>query len=272
MDGFFFDSLGNQADVFGILLTSLMLSSARLMSFFAVVPMIGKMVPAGLVRTSIVFSLAFLLVPETSAEYLKLSSSLSWPDVLLFIAKEVLIGLVLASIMGTLSWGILAAGYFLDFQRGSTMADAFTPIADESTSYTGVFLIQAYVAFFFSIGGFLVVMQLLYHSYGVWPIFSPMPKISGNAIDIALDVLNQIFSIILVLFGPIIVIMFLAELTLAIYSRFNQQLNVTIIAMPVKTGLMFFAMILMMETIFRYFEETLSIYQTLYESAQELLQ
>ncbi|KDB64396.1 bacterial export protein, family 1 domain protein, partial [Bordetella bronchiseptica B18-5 (C3)] len=62
---------------------------------------------------------------------------------------------------------------------------------------------------------------------------------------------------VLLLASPAIVAMFLAELGLALISRFAPQLQVFFLALPVKSALVLLVLVLYMATLFQYAGEIL---------------
>jgi type III secretion protein T len=67
-----------------------------------------------------------------------------------------------------------------------------------------------------------------------------------------LEQLNKIVLIAVLLSSPAIVAMFLAEMGLALVSRFVPQLQVFFLAMPIKSALAVLVLMLYMSTLFEY--------------------
>lgn len=262
--------IGSEAELAHVLIVSLLLSSARMLGFLSIVPFIGQLLPSGLVRTGVVMALCLLLVPEVATQYQTMD--LSWAHVSLLLVKEGFLGLLFAVVLGALASGISAAGYFLDFQRGANSSDAYSPLSQESTSYTSIFLLHAYVAILFVSGGFLYVIELMYKSYTLWPILDYYPRLSPRLPDIILGVLDTITSIMLLLFVPAVIVMFLSEVALALYSRYSPQINVTIMSMPIKSGLLFLVIVLMMPVTFEWFKNSIFLYDDYFLLLIEILQ
>jgi len=64
--------------------------------------------------------------------------------------------------------------------------------------------------------------------------------------------LNRLVVLALLLAAPVLVAMFLAELGLALVSRFTPQLQVFILAMPIKSGLAMLTLGLYVALMFEY--------------------
>ena len=67
-----------------------------------------------------------------------------------------------------------------------------------------------------------------------------------------LEQFNRIVEITLLLSSPVIVVMFLAEMGLALVSRFVPQLQVFFLAMPIKSAIAMLVLMLYMGTLFEY--------------------
>ena len=67
-----------------------------------------------------------------------------------------------------------------------------------------------------------------------------------------LDQLNRLVKIAVLLGSPAIVAMFLAEVGLALVSRFVPQLQVFFLAMPIKSALALLVLVLYMSSLFEY--------------------
>jgi type III secretion protein T len=67
-----------------------------------------------------------------------------------------------------------------------------------------------------------------------------------------LDQLARLVHIAVLLSAPVIVAMFLAEVGLALISRFVPQLDVFFLAMPIKSGLAVLVLLVYLATLFDY--------------------
>jgi type III secretion protein T len=139
---------------------------------------------------------------------------------------------------------VQAAGFFIDNQRGSTMASSIDPLLGGQTSPIGMLLTQAFVVYFFITGGFLTMLGVLYASYEVMPVMSFVPRLPPEGALFIMQQLDRLIRIAFVLAAPVFAAMFLAEMGVALVSRFAPQLNVFFIAMPIKSGVAFLVLIL----------------------------
>jgi type III secretion protein T len=140
-------------------------------------------------------------------------------------------------VSGLVFWIAEGTGFFIDNQRGSSMAEVQDPVSDSSTSPFGLLLTKIVAVLFFVGGGFHAFLILLYESYRLWPVFSYFPSFHPELPAAALGILDGIMGFIVLFSAPLILAMFLAEFGLGLMNRFSPQLNVFFLAMPVKSAI-----------------------------------
>ena len=224
------------------------LSLPRMVALTAILPFLSGNLITGLVKFGVVAALLLLVAPSVMLSLD--TASIGLIEILVLIAKEAVIGLIIGFPFATIFWAIEGTGFFIDNQRGSAMASSIDPLTNESTSELGSLLFQAFTTVFFMSGGFLVLMSIVYGSYVTWPVAEPITGLSSDAGSYFLAVFDQLMHAIVRFSGPVIAAMFLAEFGLALISRFAPQLNVFFLAMPVKSAVAFFVLILYIPVIF----------------------
>ena len=236
-------------------LGSIFFAAARIMAVFTILPFFSRNLIPGLVRTGVVFGITFFVIPIV--RYEMPTEDIDWIFTFSIIIKEVVIGLVIGFAVGSLFWAIEGAGFFVDNQRGASIASTVNPLSGADTTPFGIFFMQLFTVYFMSSGAFLEFLGLLYNSYVVWPVFEFFPTMPADSVPFFLGMLDSIMYFVFVLAGPLIVAMFIAELGLALVSRFAPQLNVFILAMPVKSGVALLVLTLYMPFLIGYLDDAL---------------
>ena len=164
----------------------------------------------GQLRTTVVFACYLVLhpaivagLPETQG--LSLSTFALYGTILV---KETLIGMLLGYLSGMLFWTIQCAGFFIDNQRGASMAEGADPLSGEQTSPLGSFFFQSAVYLFFSTGAFLALLGVVYASYEIWPVTQLIPLSAFQDINLPLFFAGRVswlLLMMLLLSGPIVV-------------------------------------------------------------------
>jgi type III secretion protein T len=223
-----------------------LLSMPRLVALFGLIPFLGRTSLPGLVQVGVVMSLLLVLQPMVLAS-LPAEPLGTW-RVLGLGLKESLIGLLIGFTFVIVFHAVQAAGFFIDNQRGSTMASSVDPLLGGQTSTIGLLLTQAFVVYFFVSGGFLTMLGVIYASYEVMPILSFVPRLPPDGALFIMQQLDRLVRIAFVLAAPVFAAMFLAEIGVALVSRFAPQLNVFFLAMPIKSGVAFLVLVLYIRT------------------------
>jgi type III secretion protein T len=215
----------------------------RLLAAFSVIPFLGRQVMGGvLVRNGVVASFAVFLIPVMHEQLQGIRFDAL--QVCTIILKEVVIGLFIGYMVTLPFWAFEAAGFFIDNQRGATMASSLNPLSGAQTSLLGILLMQAINTVFFASGLFLLFLGGLYRSYLHWPVHAFFPTLAPAAVGFYLGQLDLLMRLTVIFSAPVIIAMFLTEFGLGLVSRFAPQLNVFFLSMPIKSAVGLFVLIL----------------------------
>ena len=209
-------------------------SLARMLAVFYMIPILQQSVLPGAIRTAVAISMILVIQPVVGDGVVV--SDLQAATIMAIVAKEILIGILLGFGAATLFWAVESAGFFIDNQRGSTMASSVDPLTGSQTSPLGIFLTQVVTVFFMVGGGFFVLMLAIYESYVLFPVFSFFPQLGIEGARYFLSIIDRIMALALVMAAPAMIAMFLSEFGLGLVSRFAPQLNVFFLAMGVKSA------------------------------------
>ena len=99
------------------------------------------------------------------------------------------------------------------------------------------------------------MLTMLYESFRLWDLFSWSPTLRQESIPLMLDQMSRYARLVLLLVSPAMIAMLLAELGLALVSRFAPQLQVFFLALPIKSGLALLVLVLYMSPLFEYAQE-----------------
>ncbi len=223
------------------------LGAARLAMFIIVAPFMGSSVLAAGAKGAIILALYLILHPMMLA---------SFPDVLPFTAtsfvafaglilKEVFLGFILGYLSGMAFWAVESAGFFIDNQRGASMAQQSDPLSGEETSPTGSFLFQSTVYVFFATGCFLTFLSVLYGTYVIWSPAEWLPAkfFSEEAALFFAGAVAKLAVNMVLLAAPVVLACLFTDISLGLINRFASQLNVYILAMPIKSAIASFLLI-----------------------------
>lgn len=218
---------------FGVQIIALVLTLPRVYAFLDASQIFNSSAVPTLPRSAAILALALVAVPinlEYAGEFVP-----SAPSFALFFAKEFTIGFIAGYLVSMIFWVVQAAGGLMDNQRGAAIAASIDPLQGEEASLLGNLFSQAFLTYLFTAGAFLPVLGILYRSFVLWPATKAVPVMSDAFPAMMLGMFDNAMRLAFVLAAPIVAIMFIAEFALALVSRFSPQIQVFVLAMPIKS-------------------------------------
>lgn len=242
----------------------------RVLAAFAMLPLFNSQILPGMLRNSVAAVICLILIPNMLLQ-LNAHPPISFQLMPFLLMKEALLGVILGFFMAIPFWGLEAVGFFIDNQRGASIASTFNPLTGNDSSPLGIMFNQSFMVYFLVSGGFGLMLTVLYQSYQIW---SPLEFSLSFYPDTAKNLLAQLDRLMtlgIVLSAPVILVMFLAELGLALISRFAPQLQVFFLAMPIKSGVAVFMLAVYVGTLFRYTGEEIQQYRGVINQIREVI-
>jgi type III secretion protein T len=237
-------------------LTAVALATARPMALVLILPVFVRLGITGLIRGAFVVAIALPVVPTLLTALPPNGASTIR---LVFLAvKETFVGLILGLLLSTPFWAAQVAGDVIDFQRQAPDAQLQDPNAMTEATISGTLFLLVIIALFVAADGFRTVAQSLYESYGIWPVLAPLPRLDISAAALALQLLDQLLRLALILAFPVLLTMFLAMMTLMLIARFAPQLNVFDLSMAARNLFFFVVMPIYATFLIEYFTAEIS--------------
>jgi type III secretion protein T len=223
---------------------ALVLCFVRLYGFMMFFPMIsGEHIPA-MVRAILGLALTpYLAMPLIHAGDLGLQDVENFYPL---IFKEALAGALLGFLCGLPLRLPEIIGSMIDNQRGTAVTDTFNPTSGSDASLLGQWLSITLITYFFVAGGFSQLLALLMGSFRWLPLAEYIPRSGPDTWQMVIDFFSRYVHLFMILTLPVMIAMFLAEISLAVASRFAQSLNVFMLAQPIKSWVAISMMLVMM--------------------------
>jgi len=231
-------------------LGTLALTQPRILAMCLVLPIFNSQLLPGMLRYAVTAAIGLVLVPVLAPQYI--ATDLGAIELVLLVTKEIFIGLVMGFLIAIPFWVFEAVGFVVDNQRGASLGATINPATGNDSSPMGILFNQAFMVFFLVGGGFNLMLTLLYDSFRLWDIWEWAPTLRRDSIPLMLQQLSRMMQLVLLFAAPAVVAMFLAEIGLALVSRFAPQLQVFFLAMPIKSALALLVLLLYMTTLFGY--------------------
>ena len=185
---------------------------------------------SGIIRMAFAVAIALPIVQPTFSDPTLVLESLALGYVLTLI-KELVVGLVIGLLLSIPFAVFLGGGAIIDFYRGGFQG-APDPSGGTIPAYANLFVIVG-LWMFAALGGFWITVDVIYRSYDAYPLAAGFPALVANAAAFV-RLLGSIVLGALVLGGPIVLVMFLSDMTFLMSSKFGKSINVTHLAFPMK--------------------------------------
>jgi flagellar biosynthesis protein FliR len=225
-------------------LAALGLAAARALPVtWLVAPLGGTRIPAP-ARVGFALLLAGLAAPSLRAAAGTLEGA-SPLLLALLVARELALGAVLAFVVSLAFRAAEAAGWLADAARGARAAEVLLPSADEPASPLGALYALVACVVFLEIGGVGRLAEALARSYQAVPIGGLLTVGGvGRAAGVVIAASARLFESALGLAAPVLVAVWLADLTLGMLARAVPALPVYFVGLPLK-GLLALGVILL---------------------------
>ena len=244
----------------------LLLLTPRPWVMFQVAPFLSPALIPGSIRRGLVLMIALLTLPLASDVV-----ALPVADMAVLMFKEALVGLMLGLGMGVFVWAVQSVGDFIDFHTGASNAAFFDPAFGHQGGPTGQFLGWLAMALFLTSGGLVTVMGLLVESYRVWPQGALTPDLTRLIAVFAIHEGESLFTWIVKLGAPVLLILMLVDMGLGLIGRFVPQLNIFIISQPLKSLVAVFMLLvslgLLYETLHEFMRPDASVLHLLHPAS-----
>lgn len=224
------------------LLVASAIAMARAMGMIMLTPAFMRLGLTGMIRSAVAFAISLPVVPAVFVA-IQGGDMPSALDLAGLVMKEMTIGAVIGLAFGIPFWAAEVAGDLVDLQRGSTMSQLVDPLSSGESSVTATLLSICIIALFFMSGGLLFLIDAFYESYALWPATSFAPVLAEGAGQAILSVLDRIMQIALVLIGPVVIAILIADVMLAFLSRMAPQLHIFDLSLAVKNLLYSFLIV-----------------------------
>lgn len=248
---------------------ALLLTLPRLYAFLSTSQLLASSAVPRLARVAAILILAMVAVPINLVHVDAFDRTITTFAV--YFVKEYAIGFVLGYVVGWIFWAVQSAGALIDNQRGAAIAASIDPLQGHETSPLGILFSQAFLTYVFVSGAALPIIGLVYQSYNLWPATLGMPIITDQFPALVLNVADTAMRIVVIIAAPIVGIMFLAEFALAMVSRFAPQVQVFILAMPIKSVLAILILVFFFSRLLPYATDQLGLFDPFMQRFYEIM-
>nr|WP_276582665.1 type III secretion system export apparatus subunit SctT [Morganella morganii] len=209
-------------------------SSVRLLAAFAFLPFLNdKFILSRTTRGIIVFLTALCLSGNEHgpAEFSVVS-----------ILSEIITGTVMGLVYSTPFFIFAAFGEYIDNQRGANISDTADPTTGTDASPFSTFMNLFSVSFFLLNDGLVLLMASVQDSFRLLPPGTLLTEIHYAPL---FDWLTNSLSLSLLFCMPVLIILFISEVSLGILALYNSQLNPFSLSLSIKSIIAFLLALLL---------------------------
>jgi flagellar biosynthesis protein FliR len=188
------------------------------------------------VRVKVFFALftSLLLFPVIPAENVAVAMDASSIFFFTLIVKEALTGIAMGLVGQLIFAGLEMGGQLIAVQAALSFANVVDSTTEQQNTVVSNFITTLAVLVFLAIDGEKMYMMALVYSFEVIPIsMARLEMASPEFIKAAV----YLFMIGVQVATPFLVVLFMLNLSFAIFARIMPQANIFFIALPVKMGI-----------------------------------
>ncbi len=154
----------------------------------------------------------------------------------LFILREVLVGLLMGYVANLIFSVIQMAGSFIDIQIGFGIANVIDPMTGAAAPVLGNLKYIIATLMFLSMNGHHYLLDAVIRSYNWIPLSNDLFQqiYNGDLPEFLVQTFSQAFLLAFQMSAPLVVALFVTDVALGFLARTAPQFNIFVIGIPVK--------------------------------------
>lgn len=227
-------------DVLQQYLPVILLIFVRLSAFFVTAPVFSIRGVPNQVEIGLAAVMAFL-----SFSYVPTGGVIPMDGTfVLYVLKETIAGLLLGFVVHLFFYVLQIAGGLIDMQMGLALANVIDPQTGAYAPISGNFKNILAILYFLSINGHHMLLQGILTSYRWMPIDRIWFSFTGEkTLDLIVEAFVHMFVSGFLMAAPIVVALFLVDLSLGIIAKMVPQFHIFVIGLPLKIIAGFFVLL-----------------------------
>ena len=212
-------------------LITLALISSRILAWALVAPPLAT---AGIPRTARTLVAVALAMPLVHLERSH-TPPVELGPVLTSLVLQIVLGAGLGFLTRMIFTAVEAAGGLIDVFGGFSLAAAYDPLTTTMTSIFGRLYSMMCTTLIFATDLHLIIIRGFLHTFTTVPLDAPI-NLSRLGTSL-LGGITALFVAALQIAGPLLVVLFIADVALGVLNRIAPQLNAFSMSFPIKIGL-----------------------------------
>lgn len=158
------------------------------------------------------------------------------------VLSEIITGTVMGLVYSTPFFIFSAFGEYIDNQRGANISDTADPTTGTDASPFSTFMNLFSVSFFLLNDGFVLLMSSVQDSFRLLPTGTLLTKIDYTVV---MNWLTSSLSLSILFCMPVLIILFISEVSLGVLALYNSQLNPFSLSLSIKSIIAFLLALLL---------------------------
>lgn len=218
-------------------LSLMFLFMGRILPIIALVPFFGGRVLPRPVKVTLAISLFCIFLPQLLVET---KTTLGYNlQLVLYLAKEVFIGLLLGFFLSIPFIIVQCAGILIDHQRGGSSLMVNDPTMQNQSSPLGTMFNYVLIYLFFLMDGPFIVLDMISQSYTIIPpdqmLSSEIFSDKSQIVQYTTKILGNVMILSTQLAAPALIMILMTDFFLGIANRLAPQVQITFLGMPLKS-------------------------------------
>jgi flagellar biosynthetic protein FliR len=205
-----------------------LLAMARSAAWLVICPPFASRVIPPRVKALLAAALALLVTPRIASS----APAMEVAPLVTSLLQQVAIGVALGFLTALVFSAVQAAGDFIDLFGGFSLAFAFDPLMQTGNSVFGKIYGLLAVTLLFASSGHLLILRGFLSTYEALPLDAAMNF--GKLGELLTHGVVTMFVASLQIAGPLIAVLFLADVGMGLLTRVAPMLNVFSLAFPAK--------------------------------------
>ncbi|ALC86016.1 flagellar biosynthesis protein FliR [Bacillus sp. FJAT-22090] len=223
-------------------LTVLLLIIARVSAFFVTLPLFSHRTIPATHRIAFAVVLSWMMYYTMDVAPFEING-----DYIILIIKEVMVGLFIGLLAYIIMSAIQIAGGFIDFQMGFAIANVIDPQTGAQSPLIGQFLNTLALLLLLALNGHHLLLDGIFYSYQFIPMEMTLLAFGQeNYAEFIMKTFAGVFAVAFQMSIPIVATLFLVDIALGITARTVPQLNIFVVGFPIKIGVSFLVLLVMM--------------------------
>lgn len=212
------------------------------------------------VMTKIWFSatIAFIFYPIIQASKNFIMPN-GMPEFIILIIFEFLIGYLIGFVANLIIEGVRMTGSVISIQMGLSMSEALDPATGVSSTEISRIYVYLVTLIFLATGAYQILFVSIYNSFSALPMGTFL-LFDSHFVNSMIHLFGQMFKIAFGVALPIFSVLLISDILLGMMSKMMPQMNIYMVALPVKIYIGLFLMVAFMANIGIYLQGVIRNY------------